>query len=79
MPVAEGVGRATRFVCPYHNWTYELDGQLRSAPMMEEVRGFNTKQCRLPTLAVEIWQGFVFVNVNPDAEPLAPLTATTMG
>lgn len=71
MPLAEGTGNATRFVCPYHNWTYELTGQLRSAPMMEGARGFDPKKCRLPMLAVEIWQGFVFVNVDPEAEPLA--------
>ena len=75
MPVAEGAGNATRFVCPYHNWTYELTGQLRSAPMMEGVRGFDAKKCQLPTLAVEIWQGFVCVNVDPEAEPLAPQLA----
>ncbi len=75
MPVAEGTGNATRFVCPYHNWTYELTGDLRSAPMMEGARDFDAKQCRLPTLAVELWQGFVFVNVNPEAEPLAPQLA----
>ena len=72
MPVAEGTGNATRFVCPYHNWTYELTGQLRSAPMMEGAQGFDAKQCRLPALAVEIWHGFIFVNADPDAEPLAP-------
>ena len=75
MPVAEGCGNATRFVCPYHNWTYELTGQLRSAPMMEDARGFDAKQCQLPALAVERWQGFVFVNVDTDAEPLAPQLA----
>ncbi len=78
MPVAEGSGNATRFVCPYHNWTYELTGQLRSAPMMEGARGFDAKQCRLPMLAVEIWQGFVLVNGDPEAELLAPqLTGLT--
>jgi len=75
MPVAEGAGNATRFVCPYHNWTYELTGQLRSAPMMEAAHGFDPKDCRLPTLAVEIWQGFIFVNMDPQAKPLAPQLA----
>ena len=72
MPVAEGSGNATRFVCPYHNWTYELDGRLRSAPMMEGTEDFDARQCRLPGLALEVWQGFVFVNEDPDAPPLAP-------
>ena len=62
MPVAEGSGNASRFVCPYHNWTYELDGRLRSAPMMEGADGFDPARCRLPRLGLEVWQGFVFVN-----------------
>ena len=41
MPLAAGAGNASRFVCPYHNWTYELDGRLRSAPMMDGVEGFH--------------------------------------
>jgi phenylpropionate dioxygenase-like ring-hydroxylating dioxygenase large terminal subunit len=72
MPVAEGAGRVTRFVCPYHHWTYELDGALRSAPMMDGVEDFDARACRLPALRTEIWHGFVFVNGDPDAAPLAP-------
>lgn len=75
MPIAEGSGNATRFVCPYHNWTYELDGQLRSAPMMDGIEGFEAKNCQLPQLKLEVWHGFVFVNLDPDAEPLAPRLA----
>ncbi len=71
MPVVEGSGNATRFVCPYHKWTYELDGQLRSAPMMQGAAGFDPAECRLPELKLEIWLGFVFVSLNPDAPPLA--------
>jgi phenylpropionate dioxygenase-like ring-hydroxylating dioxygenase large terminal subunit len=72
MPVAEGAGNATRFVCPYHHWTYELDGSLRSAPMMEGAEGFEPSRCRLPALRLEVWQGFVFVNRDPDAAALGP-------
>ncbi len=73
MSLVEDQGNAGRFVCPYHNWTYELDGHLRSAPMMEGAAGFDPSACRLPQLAVEIWQGFVFVNLGGDAAPpLAP-------
>ena len=77
-------GNARRFVCPYHNWTYELDGRLRSAPMMEGADGFDPNQCRLPQLAVEVWQGFVFVNLLGEAAPplgprLAGLEAQVRG
>jgi len=69
MPLVEESGNGTRFVCPYHNWTYELDGRLRSAPMMEGADGFDPNHCRLPQLAVEVWQGFVFVNLQGEAAP----------
>lgn len=72
MPVVTGSGNGTRFVCPYHHWTYELDGGLRSAPMMDGVEGFEPSSCSLPRLALEQWHGFVFVNMNSNAEPLAP-------
>jgi len=75
MPVVEASGNATRFVCPYHNWTYELDGRLRSAPMMESAEGFQADACRLPELALEEWQGFVMINLDPEAAPLTPQLA----
>ncbi len=75
MPVAEGAGNVTRFVCPYHHWTYELDGRLRSAPMMEGAEGFEPARCRLPALRTEVWQGFVFATADPDASALAPRLA----
>lgn len=64
-------GQTTRFVCPYHNWTYELDGRLRSAPMMDEAEGFDAESCRLPQVRIETWHGFVFVNLDTEATPLA--------
>ena len=75
MPVVEGAGNAGRFVCPYHHWTYELDGTLRSAPMMTGAEGFEPARCRLPALRLEVWQGFVFVNRDPEAAALAPRLA----
>ena len=40
--------------------------------MMEEVEAFDERSCRLPSLALEVWEGFIFVNLDPDAAPLAP-------
>lgn len=65
-------GHGTRFTCPYHKWTYELDGRLRSAPMMEGAVDFDVRDCHLPTLRVEVWEGFIFVNADDSAAPLAP-------
>jgi phenylpropionate dioxygenase-like ring-hydroxylating dioxygenase large terminal subunit len=75
MIVAEGRGRsAPGFVCPYHRWTYDRRGALVGAPQMSN-RGFDPGTCALPRLRVETWHGFIFVNMDPDAAPLAPRLA----
>ena len=40
-PIVEGEGNAKRLTCPYHRWSYDLRGQLRAAPCMEAVAGFD--------------------------------------
>ncbi|MEU4532818.1 aromatic ring-hydroxylating dioxygenase subunit alpha [Micromonospora ureilytica] len=73
MPVVEaGAGNTTSFTCPYHLWRYGLDGKLVGATFMKGNPAFDPKNCRLPGFAVEQWHGFVFVNLDADAEPLAP-------
>lgn len=72
MLVAEGAGNTRGFVCPYHHWTYGLDGHLVNAPAMERTCGFDKKTVGLPNFKVEVWLGFIFVHFDPDAAPLAP-------
>ena len=73
MPVASGCGNARHFRCPYHAWTYDLQGRLLRAPLIEEGHeGFDPARCRLPEVAMEVWQGFLFVNLDGQAAPLAP-------
>jgi phenylpropionate dioxygenase-like ring-hydroxylating dioxygenase large terminal subunit len=72
MQVCEGAGNSTSFTCPYHNWIYGLDGRLLGAPAMERTEGFDKAEFGLPQLAVEEWQGFVFVNLDADAPALGP-------
>ena len=72
MLVAEGRGNARGFLCPYHHWSYSLDGSLKNAPAMEKTCDFDKAQFGLPNCKVEVWQGFVFINFDPDAPPLAP-------
>ncbi|MFS4583661.1 aromatic ring-hydroxylating oxygenase subunit alpha [Phaeobacter sp. C3_T13_0] len=74
--VAEGKGNRRSFVCGYHAWTYDLDGALKTAPLMNKVEGFDRKKCRLPQLNTEIWSNFIFVNLDGNADPLAPQLAT---
>lgn len=70
--IAEGKGNTKSFVCPYHAWTYASDGQLLRAPYMDQVTAFDVKECRLPNFATEVWRGFIYVNLDGKARPLAP-------
>lgn len=67
----EGRGNARAIVCPYHAWTYNLDGTLRGAPAMSLNRDFRTSDYRLPQIRSAEWLGWVFVTLNPDAAPVA--------
>jgi phenylpropionate dioxygenase-like ring-hydroxylating dioxygenase large terminal subunit len=72
MLVAEGHGNSRGFVCPYHHWSYGLDGTLVGAPAMGRTCDFDKASHGLPPFAVEIWNGFVFINFDREAAPLAP-------
>ena len=52
--------------CPYHSWTYELDGALRTAPFLTEDDGVFKAELSLHEVGVDTWGGFVFVNLSPD-------------
>jgi choline monooxygenase len=69
--VAEGEGKRETLQCPYHAWTYGLDGRLRSAPRSEEEPEFPHDELGLAPVAVGTWGPFVFVNTSRDPEPLA--------
>ena len=76
MLVAEGRGNLRGLLCPYHHWIYSLSGELINAPAMERTRGFDKKAIRLPSFKVEVWLGFIFINFDPAAAPLAPRLAS---
>ena len=67
----EGRGNTRSIVCPYHAWTYNLDGSLRGAPAMDQNEGFCKSDYRLPDVRCEEWLGWVFVTLNPDVPPVA--------
>jgi phenylpropionate dioxygenase-like ring-hydroxylating dioxygenase large terminal subunit len=66
----DGTGNAKRIVCPYHAWTYDLDGRLVSALYMSA--RFKPEEVCLPELRTEVWEGFVYVNPDPQALALGP-------
>ena len=67
----KGEGRTKVITCPYHAWSYHIDGRLRTARGSEKVAGFDKDEFCLTSVRVEEFCGFVFVNLDPDASPLA--------
>jgi len=68
--MTEPCGTAARLQCPYHGWTYGLDGSLKGVPDFDGVQNFDRKQNGLVPLNVDIWEKFVFVHLDPDPLPL---------
>lgn len=66
-----GRGQARSIVCPYHAWTYNLDGSLRGAPAMTLNEGFCKDNYSLPSVRCEEWLGWVFITLNADAPTVA--------
>jgi len=74
--LAEGPGQASVLKCPYHAWTYSLDGKLLGQPEFEGVENWDRSQICLPEFAVETWGPFVFVNLDANAKPFAGMLGT---
>jgi len=68
--VASGQGNAKSFRCPYHSWVYNLDGTLAGAPHTKEVEGFDFSSCKLPSIKLDTWGGYIFVNFDPASPSL---------
>src|SRR3954462_1496801 len=64
--VADGAGNRSTLQCPYHAWTYGLDGRLRAAPRAD----FDVDEVALAPARLERWGPFLFVNPDGDASPL---------
>jgi phenylpropionate dioxygenase-like ring-hydroxylating dioxygenase large terminal subunit len=62
-----GCGNTRFFLCPYHFWTFELDGGLKACAEMGETEGFQRDEWGLRTFRSEVWNGFVFVNLDGSA------------
>lgn len=75
MQLMEGTGNKRRIICPYHAWTYDLDGKLIGAGHMERSKGFEKKDHCLPEIRTEIWHGWIYITLNPDAVPVSQALA----
>jgi Rieske 2Fe-2S family protein len=66
----DACGHAAAIRCPYHAWTYGLDGRLIGAPHMDDVPGFDKADYSLRAVNLALWEGFIFVNLDENALPL---------
>ena len=67
----EGTGYTPAFTCPFHGWSFNLDGSVRNIPGPWDFPHVGPESHRLTEVRVERWGGFIFINMDPDAAPLA--------
>lgn len=63
-------GWCSEIRCPFHGFAWELDGRLKHIPAADEFPHVDPDEFQLPEARVDTWAGFVFINPDPDAEPL---------
>jgi phenylpropionate dioxygenase-like ring-hydroxylating dioxygenase large terminal subunit len=79
LPLRGGVQGNRSIMCPYHAWSYDLDGRLQRTPHLGADAGLNREELSLHPVALACWGGFVFVNLSPEsAEPLHSVIASTI-
>ena len=66
----EGEGTCRRIICPYHAWSFMLDGSLWGCPDMQDAEGFDRVEYGLVPVRMETWNGFVFISFDDDAPAL---------
>ncbi len=77
--VTEQSGRIPRFQCPYHAWVYDLDGALHKPRFTDVLDNFDLDEWGLVPVAVDTWQGFIFLNLDGRAGPLTDFLADMVG
>lgn len=69
--LCDGAGSGDSLRCPFHGWEWDLEGALRNVPSRWDFPDVTPEGYRLPQVKVGTWDGFVFINPDPDATPLA--------
>jgi Rieske 2Fe-2S family protein len=72
-------GHSATIQCPYHAWTYGLDGRLVGAPHMDKMQGFEKAEYSLHAIELALWEGFIFVNLADGPIPLEKVIAPLAG
>jgi len=70
----EGSGQTNNIVCPYHGWSYNLDGHLKVARNSQNIKDFRKCDFTLKSVPLEVFCGLLFVSLDPDAKPLKELS-----
>ena len=68
--LVQGKGNCRSIVCPYHSWTYELEGRLRSGPNLGSIRHLDRTRICLQKVKTENFHGFIFVNFDANASEM---------
>ena len=75
----DACGHASAIQCPYHAWTYGLDGRLMGAPHMDEVPDFDKADYALHAVNLALWEGFVFINLTNSPQSLEEWLTPLLG
>ena len=75
----DSCGHASAIQCPYHAWTYGLDGRLIGAPHMDETIGFDKADYSLHAVNLALWEGFIFVSLTSNPTPFSEWFAPLIG
>lgn len=65
--------------CPYHAWTYSLDGRLIGAPHMDEVSDFDKSAYPLKSVVTRVWEGMIYINLSATPRPFEEIFSTLIG
>jgi phenylpropionate dioxygenase-like ring-hydroxylating dioxygenase large terminal subunit len=66
--VAGPEGNSKRIICPYHNWSYASEGDLVGIPDESSFFAVDKAKCGLSPIAVDVWEGWIFINLQPKPE-----------
>ncbi|WP_257350640.1 aromatic ring-hydroxylating oxygenase subunit alpha [Pseudalkalibacillus decolorationis] len=68
--LVEGEGKKSIISCPYHAWTFHLDGQFNRGRAVDQIQNFDNNEACLTAVRVEVFLNFIFVNLDPNAKSL---------
>lgn len=70
-PFQESAGKTPVLYCRFHGWRFDHEGALIAPTRKDLLLDFDGSKCRVPSIQCEVWEGFIFINLNPDnKEPL---------